>query len=173
MVDFAELSNALGGLALFLYKELDASTLNLIRQVETLEKLLAAVGDLEDLKSHFVEVFIINVPPYESVFMESRMWGSSAFEVWGHYKEMGYAPRMEGVVGPDHVALELAFFSILLAEHMKSGCCEDALLEFAEAHLMRWLPLLRATLEVNFPTSPYTAAVRIAEELVEEVYRSL
>jgi TorA maturation chaperone TorD len=163
------ISNLLGALAIYTNREPTKDIYDLLTPLK--EDLPPQFfQDPSDLSSHYVDVFIINIPPYESVFTESRMWGSAAFEVWRHYREWGYEPKLEGLVGPDHISLELAFFSLLLAELPRS---RDAAVEFAEAHLLRWVPLLRATLEVNYPDSPYTLAVQMAERLLEEAYSLL
>jgi len=165
-------ANLFGALGYLLVKELeDVGPIKPL--LPALEELGVAVpSDLDSLRSEYAEVFIINIPPYESTFTspQNRLWDAAAFEVWGHYKEAGFVPDLHKarVVAPDHVGLELLFLSLLYEEGRM-----DMVEEFLSMHILRWVPSLYAAVEVNFPKSFYAKVLKAAVDLATEAYREL
>ena len=176
--DFQGYANLIEAFSALLTRELDGETLRVLDPLRPiLEEMLRPSPwrlDPQWLASEYADVFIINVPPYESAFLgpNARLWDIPAFEVWGHYLEHGYKPDLARarVVAPDHIGLELAFLSILLRDVPRT---REAVDEFLSMHLLRWVPMMLAVLKVDFPASPYTAWVESLLDLLVQLYRAL
>ncbi|MEM1627522.1 MAG: molecular chaperone TorD family protein [Sulfolobaceae archaeon] len=171
-------SNLFGAFSLILSKEIDES---LLIKLQPLQESLKSLGvdfeglNLRELRAEYTEIFIINVPPYESVFLgeNNRFMDFPAFEVLGHYKEYGYHPNTSGlaVMYPDHIGLEFGFISLLF-ERLARGEYSKKLVsdieEFLTYHILRWLPILYATLKLNFNYSIYTKILEGSMEVSVE-----
>jgi TorA maturation chaperone TorD len=172
------ISNITGALSLFLVKELDYET---IKKLDSLREFLLNAGidlynlNVNDLKIEYTDIFIVNIPPYESVFIgpNNRFNDIPAFEVLEHYKKFGYYPKLEGlaVMFPDHAGLELGFLSILFEKIIAEGYSKDLIEgidEFLTYHILRWFPILYATLKVNYKDSIYTKIIKLAVDVSVE-----
>ncbi|AFA39084.1 putative component of anaerobic dehydrogenase [Pyrobaculum oguniense TE7] len=165
-------ANLIGALGYILVKELED-----VEPIRPVLPFLRELGveiprDLERLRSEYADIFIINIPPYESAFTSqaNRLWDAAAIEVWGHYKEAGFQPDLAKAraLAPDHVGLELLFLSILLERGLR-----DMADEFLSMHILRWVPQLYAAVELNYPKSFYAKVLKAALDLSIEAYREL
>ena len=124
----------------------------------------------EELGEEYVDLFLAGAspapcPPYESAYVG----GGTRMGLVGVQVERAYAGGGFGLASPgelpDHVALELAFLSLLCCEEAhgwRTGEIEPAAgwLEheraFHERHLQRWLPVFARRLSLaTAPTSFY------------------
>jgi putative dimethyl sulfoxide reductase chaperone len=202
--DLAELRTRAYGLlgSLFLYPGeqeiagLLAEAAALRRQRDLLDAFpffpqLCAVVDLVEsltdearlrLEEEYVELFAIGTsqvpcPPYESSYVDPTGLdrGFVAVEVDRAYAASGAALVSPDEL-PDHVALELAFLSLLCAEEEQAwrddrveqaARCLDRQRAFHDEHLQRWLPTF--TRQVGLaaaPTSLYRQAAEAARAFV-------
>ena len=113
---------------------------------------------LPRLRADYARCFLMNVPPYESVYLdESGMLNVAASgAVLGHYQEHGFESEAARTTGaPDHLGLELEFMAhladrTLAAERIGQRAVVASLtseqLHFLAEHLARWLPLFGVAL---------------------------
>lgn len=108
-------------------------------------------------------------PPFESVYRESRVFGSSTAGFLEALREAGLEPMTTFRLPPDHVALEIEFLAHLEARarvagegrmHEEAREWSDRARDFVDRRLARWLPSLLARMESGAPDSPYTDIVR-------------
>jgi TorA maturation chaperone TorD len=150
--------------------EVDARILAALR--ETPEFGAALAGDdaalLSRLRAEYARLFLVNVAPYESLYVDEAMLLNSAATaaVVAAYRDGGYSPA--GQVGaPDHVGLELAFVGHLAAAEADAKARGEAPVvaisrarqrAFLAEHLGRWAPVWA------------TALGRLAREPFYEVF---
>ena len=110
-------------------------------------------------------------PPYESVYLESRLFGETTSGVIEKYAQYGISP--ENNEPHDHISLELDFMRFLCdgeSEAWKSGDDACVLLgeqgAFLDEHLLRWVPAFSAQIRKFDATGFYTAAVEVTEAWV-------
>jgi TorA maturation chaperone TorD len=108
----------------------------------------------EDLNVDYTTVFILNVYPYESVFIndEGHINPTPTNPTLQFYLEHGYEIDLNKtrVLSPDHIAVELEFMITLIQEQLKAYSMNDqegekkALnlqKEFMENHILQWAPI--------------------------------
>jgi putative dimethyl sulfoxide reductase chaperone len=156
----------------------DARLLAALR--ETPQFNTALVGDdaalLAALRVEYTRLLLINVLPYESVFVDpSVMLNTDASAaVFEAYREVDYQPT--GQVGaPDHVGLELGFLGHLAAVEAAALAAHDAAAVgrsrarqrcFLAAHLGRWAPVWATALERVARRPFYVALAAIVRDFV-------
>ena len=88
-------------------------------------------------------------PPYASYYLHGRLMGPAAVSASRFYLSHDAMPDSDGLVPPDHLALELGFLAHLAARAERSAArasadeAEAALRasrEFLEEHLLTWIP---------------------------------
>jgi TorA maturation chaperone TorD len=100
-------------------REPDARTLSLSRQIPALATFCAGLGELAVA---YTDLFLLNVYPYASVFLDpdGEMNGARAQEMRDVYEQHDYAPGALHEVGaPDHIGLMLG----LLAQEGRDETC--------------------------------------------------
>lgn len=108
----------------------------------------------EDLNVDYTTIFILNVYPYESVFMndEGHINPTPTNPTLQFYLENGYEVDLNKtrVLSPDHLALELEFMITLIQEQLKSYSINnieeekkylDLQKKFMENHILQWAPI--------------------------------
>ncbi len=149
--------------------------------VSQLRAVLERVETLTDearlrLEEEYVQMFAVGAsqvpcPPYESSYVDPTGLdrGSVAVEVDRAYAASG-AALVSADELPDHVALELAFLSLLCAEEEQAwrgdrveqaANCLERQRAFHDEHLQRWLPTF--TRQVGLAVAP-TSLYRLAAE---------
>ena len=129
-------------------REPDAAALSRTRQVPTLKPYGAEPGELA---TAYTELFLLNVYPYASVFLDpdGEMNGARAQEMRGVYEQYGYAPgALQEVGAADHVGLMLG----LLAQAGHDG---HSILPY----LLDWTPALCLAVEREPAAHPFYRAM--------------
>lgn len=144
--------------------------------VAALELIQNALGSGADVESQLQEIQQEHVrlfrglsprssppPPYESVYREGALWGSSTAAILRRYREFGLEPdgdfRREP---PDHLGLELQFMACL-CEREARGAQRDLL----EEHLAQWFGMLRERVLSYTPHQFYEGILRLTEEWLD------
>jgi TorA maturation chaperone TorD len=133
--------------------EVDARLLAALRATPEFAATLAGDDDalLAALRAEYARLFLLNAPPYESVYVDEAMLLNTAatVAVVEAYRAGGYSPA--GQAGaPDHVGLELGFLGHLAA--VESGAlargdvpaaAENRTRQrrFLAEHVGRWAPI--------------------------------
>jgi TorA maturation chaperone TorD len=149
--------------------EVDGRLLAAVRATPEFGAALA--GDdatlLSALRAEYARLFLLNVPPYESLYLDEQQLlnTETTVAVVEAYRAGGYSPA--GQVGaPDHVGLELAFVGYLaLAESVALEHGDAAAVASSRArqrafladHLGRWAPVWAVTLRRLARQPFYTA----------------
>jgi TorA maturation chaperone TorD len=150
--------------------EVDARLLVALRATPEFGGALA--GDdaalLARLRAEYARLFLLNAPPYESLYLDEQMLLNTAatVAVVEAYRDGGYSPA--GQVGaPDHVGLELAFvghLALVEADALARGNAAAVAgsrarqRAFLAAHLGRWTPIW-ATALGRLARQPFYAAL--------------
>lgn len=154
-------------------------------------------GDLTlaELDQEYMELFVIPNPryvaPYESVFrdcwllpaalkrgsnpgetslkIKGLVMGESTLQVRQAYLEAGVLPSADL---PDHIGNELSFMAHLWAREAENPPAEaEALAErrkqFRQEHILKWIDDLRERLMESDCLGHYTAALQIAQAMLE------
>lgn len=150
----------------------------------------ACVGDdshlsqetgFEDLRTWFTRLFMgvgqgTVPPPYESVYLEGRVYGSSTTEVQRAYRKTGHNIRKRwSGEPPDHIGLELHYIAELCEQEANTlseggeGASEirEAREEFIETHLRAWVDKLREKCLNQDPPPYYRAILDITVAVVD------
>jgi len=124
-----------------------------------------ALGLLGPGNAEHTEVFVLNCPPYASVYLgaEGGLGGDAADRVAGFWRAIGIAPPAE----PDHVTALLSLYASLgeSAQDSRTAATADALARIRRAlfweHLWPWLPgYLNAVADLRAPAlSPWARQV--------------
>ncbi|WP_297493022.1 molecular chaperone TorD family protein [Persephonella sp.] len=156
--------NMYGLLSRLFIEEIDKDLLNKIKENNDLIDLFPRTKEWklffekepeklieEDLNVDFTSVFLLNVYPYESVFMNDQGYidPSVTNPTFMFYKEHGYMIDLNKtrVLSPDHIAVEMEFMMTLIKEEIEALQKEDkAQVErlrniqkrFLEEHLANW-----------------------------------
>jgi TorA maturation chaperone TorD len=116
----------------------------------------AALGIQEPGREEHTEVFVLNCPPYASVYLgaEGGLGGDAADRVAGFWRAIGVAPPAE----PDHVTALLSLYASLgeAARDARVTATADALTRARQAlfweHVWPWLPgYLQAVASLRAP----------------------
>ena len=169
--------NMYGFLSRLLIEEIDPFTLNKIKENEDLLELFPNTKEWkdfwekdtmklveEDLNVDFTTIFILNVYPYESVFVndEGHINPTITNPTLIFYREHGYSIDLNKTraLSPDHIGVELEFMMNLIQEELNALARED------ESEVKRLREIQKKFLEehVGNWTVPYLLAVKdIAE----------
>jgi putative dimethyl sulfoxide reductase chaperone len=150
--------------------EVDAPLLVALRATPEFGAALAGADAprLARLRAEYARLFLLNAPPYESLYLDEQMLLNTAttIGVVEAYRDGGYSPA--GQVGaPDHVGLELAFIGHLALAEADALTRGDAAAvahgrgrqqAFLAAHLGRWAPVW-ATALGRLARQPFYAAL--------------
>jgi len=155
-------------------REVDAQFLRQLRTADFYESLKSAgvdFGDeflkqnedslLEDLAVEYARLFIVpggGVSPYESVYLEQRVYGEAAGQVKEFYHQCGLTVVSESMM-PDHIGLELE-----LMGHLK--CNEAEAIKNDNLGNSKWVDLFQqfTTDERNkWMTQFFTDVEKVAE----------
>ena len=149
--------------------EVDAPLLGSLLAVPIFGPAVAESGGesaLALLRADYARCFLMNVPPYESVYLdESGMLNAATSGgVLGHYQEHGFESEAARATGaPDHLGLELEFMAHLVgralaAERIGQRAVAASLASeqahFLAEHLARWVPLFGVAL-AETATTPF------------------
>ncbi|WP_457640896.1 TorD/DmsD family molecular chaperone [Persephonella sp.] len=159
--------NMYGFLSRLLIEEIDFATLEKIKENEDILDLFPNTKEWdkfwekdtiklieEDLNVDFTTVFLLNVYPYESVFVhdEGHINPTVTNPTLMFYREHGYAIDLNKTraLSPDHIAVEMEFMMNLIQEELEAiakGNEADAeklrniQKKFLEEHLGNWGPV--------------------------------
>lgn len=132
-------------------------------------EMLPVTEDIATLSADYDDLFLVPVsgrylPPFESAQRTQRLRGPLTHQVVDLYQAAGFEPNMldidimwKNLNMPDHIGIELAFFSALLATHENAPAPEitDTINTFAQKHLLRWAPDFGQELAQQAHTSLY------------------
>src|SRR5205823_131455 len=149
-----------------------------------------AAETLAHLRAEWTRIFVLNVPPYESLFVDDPpMLNAEATQrVADAYRRLGRTPAAGARVGAaDHLGLELELLGQLAAEEALALREGDAALagrrhvdqaSFLHVHPLRWAPVACLAVErcagdppAGFPG--FRALARLCRELLLEEGESL
>lgn len=156
--------NMYGLLSRLLIEEVDSDLLRKIKENKDLLDLFPKTKEWktffekepeklieEDLNVDFTTVFLLNVYPYESVFMNDQGYidPSVTNPTLIFYREHGYMIDLNEtrVLSPDHIAVEMEFMMTLIKEELEAlknknenqvKKLRDIQKKFLEEHLANW-----------------------------------
>jgi putative dimethyl sulfoxide reductase chaperone len=133
--------------------EVDARLLAALRATSEFAGTLAGADEplLARLRAEYARLFLLNAPPYESLYVDDAMLlnTGATVAVVEAYRAGGYSPA--GQTGaPDHVGLELAFLGHLALSEWQALARKDSAVvthgralrrRFLTEHLGRWAPI--------------------------------
>lgn len=141
-------------------------------------RLEAASKDgVEGMRREYTALFIgagsLEAPPWESSYTGDPrlLFQEGTLAVRNAYREGGFLPARYPSVADDHIALEFAFMAALskrarnaYGEGGLEACRRDLELsaDFAEAHLLAWLPLFLERVRGARSADFYLHATRLA-----------
>lgn len=118
-----------------------------------------APRQVSDLAAEYVRLFVVNVPPHESLFLESP---ESAHALSRLYAEAGWMPPGPARELPaDHVAVQL----LALATLERSGDAPRAQ-RLVSRHLAAFVPALAWSSRRLLPPAFYTAVIELTLDMV-------
>jgi TorA maturation chaperone TorD len=118
-----------------------------------IESTAGTAGTVAQLRAEWTRIFVLNVPPYESLFVDDPpMLNTEATQrVADAYRRLGRRPAAGSRVGaPDHLGVELELLGQLAAEEARAlGECDEGRAsrlraeqaDFLHAHPLRWGPV--------------------------------
>ena len=144
---------------------------------EALDALLTEVGsaDLQQLRSEYSGLFEVGsegppVPIREDLQTGQR--SGTREDVVRFYDYFGYVLDEKFAWQPDHLSLLLEFMHYLCFRESEraeeASSCQLAQLDFAERHLISWIPCFAAQVEVHAPGSLYARVVAALRDFLEE-----
>lgn len=174
-------------------EEIDAEMLDKLRQSPLLAPALPEPGNeaefLEELRCEYVRLFLGNVHPYESVYVDvpPHLNTDSTGDVIRAYRSFGLElSNAAGTAAQDHIGLELEMMHHLTRMEADAWEARDypALREIIEGqrrfmthHLLRWAPIFCVSVERNSLFDIYTRIAEITREFLlsdyEEIYTTL
>jgi TorA maturation chaperone TorD len=105
------------------------------------------------------------LPPYESVYLEGRLFGDSTGKITEIFQQYSLEPHNNEP--PDHISMELDFMRLLCRNEAEAGNgMRDVRREeerFLEEHLLRWIPAFCEQIRKFDTTSFYKGLVDITE----------
>lgn len=141
---------------------------------------------INDLEVEFTGLFVgpdtFHVFPYESVYFEKQISGTTAVKVRLFYEKYGLSmpknvPLTEHKVLPDHIGVELQFMKLLIDKEIKAweegsenGAFKtlDVQREFLKKHPGRWVHLFCEKL-ISFTTNPfYVEFAKLTEKFIQD-----
>ncbi|WP_456383170.1 TorD/DmsD family molecular chaperone [Persephonella sp.] len=156
--------NMYGLLSRLLIEEIDTQTLEKIKNSPELLELFPKTKEWEkfftedpkklieeELNVDFTTVFLLNVYPYESVFMhdEGHIDPTATNQTFLFYREHGYSIDLNKTraLSPDHIAVEMEFMMTLAKEELEAlekgnkaeaNRLREIQKKFLEEHLANW-----------------------------------
>jgi len=188
--------NMYGFLSRLLIEEIDPFTLNKIKENEDLLELFPNTREWkdfwekdsmklveEDLNVDFTTIFILNVYPYESVFVndEGHINPTITNPTLIFYREHGYSIDLNKTraLSPDHIGVELEFMMNLVQEELNAIAREDKneieklrdiQRKFLEEHVGNWtVPYLLAVKDIAETPFYYDVADATLEFLMSDL----
>ncbi|RMD46286.1 MAG: hypothetical protein D6834_02710 [Aquificota bacterium] len=188
--------NMYGFLSRLFIEEIDPFTLNKIKENEDLLELFPNTKQWdkfwekdtmklveEDLNVDYTSLFILNVYPYESVFIndEGHINPTITNPTLIFYRENGYAIDLNKTraLSPDHIGVELEFMMNLIQDELNAIAREDEKeanrvrkiqKKFLEEHLANWgLPYLLAVKDIAETPFYYDVADATLEFLMSDL----
>ncbi|WP_457644086.1 TorD/DmsD family molecular chaperone [Persephonella sp.] len=191
--------NMYGFLSRLLIEEVDLETLKKIKNNEDILEFFPNTRqwDLfwekdekklieEDLNVDFTTVFLLNVYPYESVFIhdEGHINPTVTNPTLIFYRENGFSIDLNKTraLSPDHIAVEMEFMMNLIQEELESakkGNEEDAKrwknvqIKFLEEHLGNWGPVYLMAARDMAETPFYYDVCQLALDFILSDYEYL
>ncbi|ACO03185.1 MAG TPA: hypothetical protein DEP48_06195 [Persephonella sp.] len=191
--------NMYGFLSRLLIEEIDAETLRKIKNNEEILDLFPNTKqwDLfwekdekklieEDLNVDFTTVFLLNVYPYESVFIhdEGHINPTVTNPTLIFYREHGYSIDLNKTraLSPDHIAVEMEFMMNLIQEELDSLKKENEneakrlrniQKRFLEEHLGSWGPVYLMAARDMAETPFYYDVCQLALDFILSDYEYL
>ena len=145
---------------------------------EALDALLTEVGsaDLQQLQSEYSGLFEVGSEGPPVPIREDLQTGQRAGtreDVVRFYDYFGYVLDEKFSWQPDHLSLELEFMHYLCFRETEQGggmCCPTSWhrLDFAERHLLSWVPRFAAQVEKHASGSLYARVVAALRDFIEE-----
>jgi len=137
-------------------------------------------ASLLEMQDEFARIFAgkLPCPPYETAYGDGRRMAGRTWEmadIAGSYKAFGVQLSEAHRDRPDHIAAELEFLSVL---YVKLAWAEadaldeaslitlDALKDFLQRHIGRWLDLFAAMVGQHSAGSPYHLTASAAADFV-------
>lgn len=188
--------NMYGLLSRLFIEEVDPFTLAKIKENEDLLELFPNTREWdkfwekdvmklveEDLSVDFTTIFILNVYPYESVFVndEGHINPTITNPTLIFYRDNGYSIDLNKTraLSPDHIGIELEFMMNLVQEELNALAREDKKevervrkiqKKFLEEHLANWgLPYLLAVKDIVETPFYYDVADATLEFLMSDL----
>ncbi|RUM50514.1 MAG: hypothetical protein DSY47_01490 [Hydrogenothermus sp.] len=188
--------NMYGLLSRLFIEEVDPFTLAKIKENEDLLELFPNTREWdkfwekdvmklveEDLNVDFTTIFILNVYPYESVFVndEGHINPTITNPTLIFYRDNGYSIDLNKTraLSPDHIGVELEFMMNLVQEELNALAREDEKevervrkiqKKFLEEHLANWgLPYLLAVKDIAETPFYYDVADATLEFLMSDL----
>ncbi|RMA96157.1 TorD/DmsD family molecular chaperone [Hydrogenothermus marinus] len=188
--------NMYGFLSRLFIEEIDPFTLQKIKENEDLLELFPNTKQWdkfkekdimklieEDLNVDYTTLFILNVYPYESVFVndEGHINPTITNPTLVFYREHGYAIDLNKTraLSPDHIGVELEFMMNLIQDELNAIAREDEekaneyrkiQKKFLEEHLANWgLPYLLAIKDIAETPFYYDVADATLEFLMSDL----
>ena len=154
-----------------------ASLLARVGLGEALDALLTEVGsaDLKRLQSEYSGLFEVGsegppVPIRED--LQTGQHAGTREDVVRFYDYFGYVLEEKFSWQPDHLSLELEFMHYLCFRETEGGAdvlsYQLAQVDFAERHLLRWVPRFAADVEKHASGSLYARVVAALRDFLEE-----
>ena len=191
--------NMYGLLSRLLIEEVDADLLKKIKENKDLLDLFPKTKEWkpffekepeklieEDLNADFTTVFLLNVYPYESVFMNDQGYidPSVTNPTLIFYREHGYMIDLNEtrVLSPDHIAVEMEFMMTLIKEELEAlkNKNEDQVKKlrgiqkkFLEEHLANWGPIYLMSAKDMAETPFYQDVCELSLEFILSDYEYL
>ena len=151
----------------------DTLTLDIGEPLGTLSETDPA--EIESIRSEFTRLFRGSTnqpspdPPYESLYRENSIYGSSTTEVRESYLAAGLDLTDDGEgEPPDQLGIELQFLGELRSREAERDDESRAQLQaFIEAHVGRWFDDFEDAIDENDPHAFYGAVVRLTGALLK------
>jgi putative dimethyl sulfoxide reductase chaperone len=159
-------------LARLTLQEVDAVLADLLKGMPIFGPALDDSGGgeaLQELRAEYARLFLLGVPPYESVYLdESGLLNTAqSAAVLEHYRQHGFEPpALRSVGAPDHLGLQLDLMAHLLdlqSVHLQTGepvreaALQHDLRHLLDEHLTRWAPIVGRLLVESSVSAFYRA----------------
>lgn len=124
--------------------------------------------ELETIQTEYVRLFVnatpeVTCPPYASVYLEGNLMGESTVKVAELYEKYGLF--VNGSELPDHIAVELEFLGLLLANlESKPELKED--FDLMLSHLSDWIIFFLERVEQNDKIGYYGQLAKVSKNLL-------
>ncbi|GEM_PF-5653724 len=126
-----------------LFLEPDEEFINfLLQKSEALKEIGIELDDgidLETLQTEYTRLFLgpaEHLPPYESVFLERRFWGTPTNDIQDFIRSMGLELKKDFNMPPDHVSIEFEILEKILSS--KDPEINAQYMDFLKEHIV-WI----------------------------------